>query len=277
MQSGCTRTRSRAALRSAAGGAALLITTAVAVDAAAFCREITENAPVGYNPVNSGCWAGDAPGVFSVYWKNVCVSYSIQKDGTKWMPLPIVKGIAAQAFGAWNQVVCGDAGPLSITATEMEPPGEDGVDCSQVEFVNGGANQHVIVFRDSGWPYPEDAANVLGFTTVQFASDTGEILDADMEINSHDFQLVPLPPVVPNQMPPEVDLLSVLTHEAGHFLGLAHSSQLDAMMYAFYAPGATLDQDDVDGICSIYAPDGTRSTSLGSVAYDTCNPTPSGA
>jgi hypothetical protein len=54
-------------------------------------------------------------------------------------------------------------------------------------------------------------------------------------------------------------LLSILTHEAGHFLGLAHSPLPNATMYAFYEQGTndwrTLSDDDIAGICSIYPPD----------------------
>jgi hypothetical protein len=160
---------------------------------------------------------------------------------------------------------------------EVEPPGDAGaVDCAQVQYNKVGPNQHVIIFHDDGWPYPEDAANVLGFTTVQYAYGTGEILDADMEINSAHFELVPFPPVVAGKQPMQVDLLSVLTHEAGHFLGLAHSEAQDAMMYAFYAPGAVLSDDDVAGVCSIYNPNGTRVTTLGAVSFEACDPTPRG-
>jgi MYXO-CTERM domain-containing protein len=51
------------------------------------------------------------------------------------------------------------------------------------------------------------------------------------------------------------DLQAILTHEAGHFLGLAHSVDTSAIMYAFYSPGSIhLTPDDVAGICTIYPP-----------------------
>jgi hypothetical protein len=62
------------------------------------------------------------------------------------------------------------------------------------------------------------------------------------------------------------DLPSILTHEVGHFLGLAHSSDGLATMRPGYNPGdielRTLDTDDIAGICDIYdAAAGERSPS----------------
>jgi hypothetical protein len=79
------------------------------------------------------------------------------------------------------------------------------------------------------------------------------------------------------------DFDSIVTHETGHFLGMAHSDDYHATMYAQYSPGdeamRSLTVDDTTGICSIYHPDGTRSVatavaSSGSLAELTCDPTP---
>lgn len=51
----------------------------------------------------------------------------------------------------------------------------------------------------------------------------------------------------------EADLDAVLTHEIGHALGMEHSSVESAAMWPIVYPStATLTQDDVDGICSLY-------------------------
>jgi hypothetical protein len=62
------------------------------------------------------------------------------------------------------------------------------------------------------------------------------------------------------------DLQSVVTHEAGHFFGLAHSKQAGATMLSTYDPlMRSLSADDVAGICTVYPPD--RPTGA-------CDPTP---
>jgi len=59
-------------------------------------------------------------------------------------------------------------------------------------------------------------------------------------------------------VPGHTDLDSLLTHEAGHLLGLAHSSDSSATMFPGYEAGTidlrTLAPDDITAICSVYPP-----------------------
>jgi hypothetical protein len=113
---------------------------------------------------------------------------------------------------------------------------------------------------------------------VTYDPDTGEIYDADMEINA----TVPLS--LGDPIPADgYDLLSIVTHESGHFLGMAHSGDDQATMFAHYVQGTTtlrtLSSDDVSGLCSIYLPNGNRAVapsvvSSGPVMEDPCDPTP---
>ena len=75
------------------------------------------------------------------------------------------------------------------------------------------------------------------------------------------------------------DFESIVTHETGHFLGMAHSPRLARDDVRPLRPGEHLDarpaEDDVSGICAAYPPDGTRTTSIGTpVPDDACDPTP---
>jgi hypothetical protein len=60
----------------------------------------------------------------------------------------------------------------------------------------------------------------------------------------------------------DFDVYTVALHEAGHSLGLNHSDDTSAIMYAFYnEPVADLRQDDINGIRVLYASRNTPRTS----------------
>jgi hypothetical protein len=161
--------------------------------------------------------------------------------------------IAAQAFQAWQSVSCPDTGaPPSISVAEDFGP----TSCTLTEYTHTGANANAIAFRDGVWPYADEEDSAIGLTMVSFDSINGQIVDADVEINGT------LPLSVAAQITPgqrEFDLLSVLTHEAGHFLGLGHSDAPDSVMRPSYDPATDslreLSDDDIAGICTIYPPD----------------------
>jgi len=51
----------------------------------------------------------------------------------------------------------------------------------------------------------------------------------------------------------QFDLETVALHEMGHLLGLGHSTDQNAAMYAYYGGvRRNLNQDDVDGMMALY-------------------------
>lgn len=258
-------------LRRGAIGVALAVATTLSpMRADAFCRTTTAAVPANYDAARNGCITSG----LVLYWKGACVTYAINKDAVTGIPYDSASKIIDQAFSTWTTATCADTGvKAGISVFDLGP-----VECSEVRYNSGSPNQNLIVFRESSWPY-NDAANTLGLTTVTFNAENGEIYDADMEINATERNLS-----ITDQVPANgFDLLSVITHEAGHFLGLAHATSPTATMFASYKPGTvslrSLTPDDVAGLCAMYPDDKTRAvdpkvSASGTVPADACSQTP---
>jgi hypothetical protein len=268
-------------------GAALLVASG---DARAFCRTMACPLPPDFSPEPGACTPSDfaswcaqlSPPAkpIPVWWANACVSYDIQENASKQVPYAVADQMFATAFAKWTSIDCASGngadatGRVSIDVRDLGP-----VACDLVQYNQDQPNQHVIIFHDDVWPH-NDSNNTLGLTTITYDPDTGEIYDADMEINS----TVPL--TLGDSVPPDgYDFQSIITHESGHFFGMAHSGDERATMYAHYALGSTtmrtLTADDVGGLCSIYLPNGDRLVDpsvtpdgSGKIPEATCDPTP---
>ena len=187
-----------------------------------------------------------------LYWPGACVSYAVARQASWQVDEATASAIAQTAFDAWRNVICPDSGlPPSIGVTDAFGP----TSCALAEYSHTGANANVIAFRDADWS-TSDADESIGVTTLTFDPVSGEILDADIEINSTDVILSTTPGT--DLAAGKDDLQSILTHEAGHFLGLGHSTDPDSVMRPKYDPGtASLrvpSADDIAGICAIYPP-----------------------
>lgn len=239
-------------------------------DAFAFCRTTTERAPPDYDATISGCWAKGVP----LFWRNACLGYSMHRSASRKISYQDAADALSTAFTRWTGATCPtDGAGRSRTSIDVRDLGP--ADCAKVEYKSGVANQNVIIFRDETWPYGK---TVLGLTTVVYNPETGEIYNADMELNTLDMEPLAIrDPVAPDAY----DFLSVVTHEAGHFLGIAHSDVRESTMYARYDQGQTnmryLSPDDVAAICTVYRPDGDRAVLDGKVTQaPQCDPTPRG-
>jgi MYXO-CTERM domain-containing protein len=246
----------RILLTSAALGALF----AAAGSAHAYCRTTTAGVTPGYNPVVSGCITAGTP----LAWRQMPVTFELNQAASTQVSLAEATPIFESSFAAWNQAACSatDATKhpsvsfqlLSPTTAAFIPCEAGDEPCEQAQ----ADGPHQIVFRDTDWAY-DDSANTIALTTVSYDIDTGEILASNMEINTFEHVISTADPPPDNA----ISLAAIATHEAGHFIGLAHSADTSAIMYAYYQPNAiALTPDDVAAVCAAYPPS-TPSTKSG--------------
>lgn len=220
-----------------------------ASSAQAYCRTTTVHEPVPYDPVESGCWTQGKPLAWAAGQR---IPYALTKSSSASISLRDATHVAHLAFDTWNAAACNGGSP-NVQAYDDGPvaPEASSNDCGLHPCdpsVHDGL--HVIVFDDASWPF-DDPNNTLAMTTVTYGVDSGEIYDADVQINTWQHPISAVEPPENGKF----DLQSILTHEAGHFFGLAHATSPTPIMYAQYQPGHThLTQDDVDAICAVYPP-----------------------
>lgn len=227
-----------------------------------------------------------------IYWLNRCISYELYESAAR-VSLDDARAVLSAAFAKWTQTSCALADEVGknpnarisidvrdLGSTKCAKAGNP-EDKTQSGYNKEGPNQNVIIFRDNTWPYgkaddpQDDSSRTLGLTTVTYDPTTGEIRDADMELNTF-ATIVKIRDIGPN----DYDLASIVTHEAGHFLGIAHSNDSTSTMYFEYQPGETRKQflklDDINAICEAYAPGDFRFSGGKQFPAGPCDPTPEG-
>jgi hypothetical protein len=122
---------------------------------------------------------------------------------------------------------------------------------------NDGLN--VLRWVNQNWPSMYGPVNqVIGVTLPVYFN--GPIEDADISFNGVGFCW--------NNTGTGgcVDTKSIATHEIGHSLGLGHSQASGSTMEAAYGGGtaiATIEQDDINGVCTLYPGMGPGSSGVG--------------
>ena len=221
--------------------AAFLGALSLAHDADAFCRSRTCKGPDCARD-DDGCPVDGLP----LFWPGGCVGFSFQKNLTAKLDPDLVRAAVRRSFQAWTQLPCA-SGTATLAFSE-----NDDTACNASGYDDKGPNVNVVLFRDDDFPY-RDEDNTLAKTTVTYDAKTGAILDADIEVNSA-FNEVTI-----SDKRVVYDLESIMTHEVGHFIGIAHSPDPVATMFASYETGDTslrsIEQDDIDAVCAIYPPE----------------------
>ena len=260
-------------LRSAA--CALLLVAASTPDrASAFCRMTTEG---GAQIAGAPCEEKGAP----LVWTTPCLSYAIDMNASRFMDYAEVEQAVDASFATWQTADCGGGETPNLVFQPLQPS-----NCKRAEY-NCEGNVNTIAFLD---PWRDECAPenqgydqfAFAVTIVWHNTSTGEIYDADMMINDQDasqFNAGGPYDNCPDTGCPEggigrlgpADLASIVTHEAGHFIGIGHSEVPEATMFASAERSSVekrdLDTDDIEAVCTIYPPGNLDST---------CDATPRG-
>jgi hypothetical protein len=110
-------------------------------------------------------------------------------------------------------------------------------------------NQNLIIWQSEpgSWTHP---SKVLALTSIILESNTGRIVDTDIELNDEEFTFST------SNTDVQIDIQNTITHELGHVVGLDHSPIHDSTMYSHAPTGETkkrtLSSDDIEGVCAIY-------------------------
>ncbi len=241
-----------------------------AANAAAYCRTTTCNPNWTCQDYPEDCCILDGFGCdingAPIAWPTSCVSFNVDEEGSALRNISSDELSSAldEAYDQWLSADCGAGGPISLA---LENRGKS--ECAPHEFNEdpGDRNANIWMFRDDS--DSSDGASIrtdmdldaatLAVAIVSFNPKTAEIYDVDVELNSN---LAPFTNTE-GKDGAVIDLAAVVTHEAGHFLGLDHSRAPGATMGSGYDPGSIdardLSNDDIAGICAIYPDDRTIS------------------
>jgi hypothetical protein len=238
------------------GAAVALATALLAPDAHAYCRTTTcdPNNPKHKCEIDSKKCVQTG---FPLFWRGRCISFGVDSEGSPLRKISRSEALAtiSQSYRAWINQDCDPAEP-DVQAPSLQLfLHEDPILCDEQQYNQNDGNANAWIFSDKSWPHPA-GAHQLALTTLTYNVEDGEIFDVDVEINTFQNEIT----VGDGQI--KGDLLSIATHEAGHFFGLSHTTVARATMTNSYAFGDTqlrsLEADDIAGICETYPP--TRGT-----------------
>lgn len=240
-------------------GLAVASLVALPGGAQAFCLSSTAGGESCCNPGSFGC--------SNFHWRQRCVSFGVEQSGSEDLPIEVVHEILDRAFDAWRNVECA---PGQVSSLDVRRLRDDVSNCNVPEYNPDGGNINSIGFV-SDWAARGNDPNAFALTSVFFDRTNGEIWDADMEVNQEALRVggetaplvwgvCPVPTGCDNsgQAFLVADLEATMTHEAGHFIGLGHTNDVLATMFASGVAGDPsgrfLSDDDRAGYCAAYPP-----------------------
>ena len=187
--------------------------------------------------------------LFGTSWDDPNLTYAYDRF-TSDLPQSAQRSAMTQALAAWSAVT-----PLVFTEVALNQDPE-----IVISFENGSHGDGNAFDGPSG---------VLAHAFYPPATDPSyPTLHGDAHFDDGETWTVTIP--IPGG---GIDLVTVAIHEFGHSLGLAHSNNPSAIMYAFYGgANRTLHSDDIAGIQTLYGDAGSGSTVDAEVLSVSMNP-----
>ena len=183
-----------------------------------------------------------------LYWNQLPAPFHINSAGSPNANKLLTYQAIQKGFSTWNAVTCSCFSFQYKGLTSSTVLGYD------INHPNDNIN--LIIFQTKKWPH---ISNAVGVTSTIYNQNTGEIIAFDMELNNITYLFSINGKPIKNKsgfLQPTIDIQNTVTHEAGHALGLDHTLNFAATMYASAPPGETskrtLHQDDINGLCAVY-------------------------
>jgi MYXO-CTERM domain-containing protein len=174
-----------------------------------------------------------------LFWGDSCLTMYVNERGSGDVPDDSELDEIEASFEAWGGVSCSSFLIQFAGMTNLEITGH----------LKEDPSINMIIFREKKWPY---STRPVAFTAVTYNVNTGEIFDADIEMNGEDYAFT----TRPEEESWKIDIQNTITHELGHVLGVDHTNVVEATMFDHAGPGdinkRTLEEDDIEAVCAIY-------------------------
>lgn len=173
-----------------------------------------------------------------LHWDPASAPYSLNNRGSADIGDNSDIDAVAASFDAWNAVSAFHYHTDCLTSLGVSSinPGNERND-----------GNSIVVWVENNWVYGN---GTIAITFNWYDPNTGVIGESDLMSNGQDYTWTTGDTAV------ETDVQDFLTHEAGHYLGMGHSADTGATMYATGSLGETLKRslnaDDIAGVRAIY-------------------------